>query len=286
MAINRLTQNHCCLCGRDRDKQYFDISPITGNFYPYCNTCLNTKYKQYITITGSEEAALWLTCALIETPVFKDKIKEAKELTTQKKIGLLRAYFEVLKNSGESFLGFFTSDIMLDDIVDIRQANDDEDNTNSEEIRHEREVVWGKFTDAEYDLLEQFFAIYTEDKPNMDAGQMLRYRDLCKAELRKRQIEEGEDSTNKDSKDVTDEILKLMKLLKIDDFQNNNQSEIEKFIERKAWIIENIKPAECEDLEKYKDFSGFGKTWDSIMRCVKNLVAGTREYPEVPKDER
>ena len=52
-----------------------------------------------------------------------------------------------------------------------------------------------------------------------------------------------------------------------------------------AWTIENTKPAECRDLDKYKDFSNFNIKWNEIMRCVKNLVAGTREYPNIPKDE-
>ena len=28
------------------------------------------------------------------------------------------------------------------------------------------------------------------------------------------------------------------------------------------------------------------KTWGEILRCVKNLVAGSREYPDIPREER
>ena len=77
-----------------------------------------------------------------------------------------------------------------------------------------------------------------------------------------------------------------MKLLKIDQFKVNKRSDTEKFIERLAWQIENTKPAECEDLEKYKDVSGFESTWGHIMRCVKNLCGGTKEYPAIPRDEQ
>ena len=48
---------------------------------------------------------------------------------------------------------------------------------------------------------------------------------------------------------------------------------------------ENTKPCECEDLEKYKDFSGFGIKWAEIMRCMRNLIANTRDYPEIQKGE-
>ena len=40
------------------------------------------------------------------------------------------------------------------------------------------------------------------------------------------------------------------------------------------------------DLNIYKDVSGFEKTWGEILRCVKNLVAGSREYPDIPREER
>ena len=36
-------------------------------------------------------------------------------------------------------------------------------------------------------------------------------------------------------------------------------------------MIENSKPAECEDLDIYRDVSGFEETWNHILRCVKNL---------------
>mgnify|MGYP007038198454 FL=1 len=51
-------------------------------------------------------------------------------------------------------------------------------------------------------------------------------------------------------------------------------------------MIENTKPSECEDLEIYKDISGFEKTWNHILRSVKNLVSGSREYPDIPREER
>ena len=81
-------------------------------------------------------------------------------------------------------------------------------------------------------------------------------------------------------------LTEMLKLLKLNDFQSNQKSETEKMIERKIWMIENTKPAECEDLDIYRDVSGFEETWNHILRCVKNLVAGSREYPDVPRDER
>ena len=77
-----------------------------------------------------------------------------------------------------------------------------------------------------------------------------------------------------------------MKVLKLDQFKENKQSDTEKFIERMAWNIENTKPCECEDLNKYKDFSGFEPTWKDILRCCKNLTSSSREYPDLPSDQK
>ena len=147
----------------------------------------------------------------------------------------------------------------------------------------EMERLWGKFEVEDYELLNAFFDMYTQDLPNMDTALELRYRDLCKAELRKRKADE-----NGDIGEITkaeESLRKNMALLKLDKFQDNKQSEVEKHIERMCWMVENTKPCECEDLEKYKDFSGFGIKWAEIMRCMRNLIANTRDYPEIQKGE-
>ena len=35
---------------------------------------------------------------------------------------------------------------------------------------------------------------------------------------------------------------------------------------------------------EYKDFSGFEPTWKDILRCCRNLVASSREYPSLERD--
>ena len=145
------------------------------------------------------------------------------------------------------------------------------------------ESIWGKYTNEEYQLLNRFFDMYTKEIYDMDYAMELRYRDLCKSELRKRKADESGDI--QEIAKAEDSLRKNLALLKLDKFSDNKKSDIEKHIERMAWMIENTKPAECRDLDKYKDFSNFNIKWDEIMRCVKNLVAGTREYPNIPKDE-
>ena len=106
---------------------------------------------------------------------------------------------------------------------------------------------------------------------------------MAKAELRKRKTDESGDI--QEIAKAQDSLNKQLALLKLNNFKDNKQSDTEKFIERMAWNIENTKPAECEDTQKYKDFSNFGINWEDIMRTVKNLVSGSREYPDIPRDE-
>ena len=135
-----------------------------------------------------------------------------------------------------------------------------------------------------YEFLEKTFYEYTQDFQEMDANLTNRYRDLCKAEYRKRKADEKGDVA--EIKQAQANLTDLLKLLKLNEFTSNQKSEMEKMIERKIWMIENTRPAECEDLQMYRDVSGFEKTWNEILRCVRNLVAGTREYPDIPKEER
>ena len=117
----------------------------------------------------------------------------------------------------------------------------------------------------------------------MDTNLEKRYRDLAKAELRKRRADESGDI--QEIAKAQDNLKKILDMLKLSDFQNNKETEIDKHIERIAWTIENTKPAECKDLDKYKDFSKFGIKWKELLRCIRNLLAGTREYPDIPKGE-
>ena len=107
----------------------------------------------------------------------------------------------------------------------------------------------------------------------MEPAQESLYRELCKAQL-KQFKGEGD-------KDVFAQIKTLMSMLKLDDFKENKQSDTEKFIDRWAWRLENESPAECADLEKYKDYAGNESMWKDILRTVKNAVSGSREYPEL-----
>ena len=51
-------------------------------------------------------------------------------------------------------------------------------------------------------------------------------------------------------------------------------------------MIENEEPAEEEDKEKYRDIAGFEGAFKEIMRSMRNLICNTKEFPNIPKEER
>lgn len=280
----------CGCCQVAKAPNQFHKSPMSsGQFLPICKMCCKEKLKIYTEITGSESAAFWLVLAELGVPFIKkawDNFQSFKATATPN-TDLIMAYLRTLSEMEIRIDGFWQSDVMLDMLMDSLV---DRENDREELDLVEQQKIWGKFIsdgklDVEaYQFLNETFEDYTKDLLDMDTNLEKRYRDLAKAELRKRQADETGDI--QEIAKAQDNLKKILDMLKLSDFQSNKQSAVEKHIERLAWMIENERPAECEDLNKYRDISGFEPTWKNIMRCVQNLICGSREYPDIPKGEQ
>ena len=287
MEINRAKERYCPCCSTVKEKSKFYPSPIVANEYlPYCKECVGKKYRAASQALDSKWGALWCVCMEMGVPLLREKFNLLKAQydgldgkgRRPEPFGL---YLALLKDGGVQYRGIFDSDMQLSEFVDlgIEQSPEEPTQKDMDAQRKQWDKVWGKdYDDEDCQRLDEYFEEYTQDLFEMDMAMTMRYRDLCRAELKQFKGEGDKDTFN--------QIKTLMSMLKLDDFKDNKQSETEKFIERMAFTIENTKPAECEDLEKYKDFSGFGKTWEGLMRCLKNLVGGSRDYPDIPREER
>ena len=281
----------CECCGEKKLGNYF--YPNYGNQYKdraktrYCCDCCSKKIEHYNEFLP-EKASLWIVLSELGIPFINNIYDEVMAQRLSSKAGkrpeIVGHYIKRLMESTTIYGGFWDTDIGINEILrkDIK-----EEVKNTRDLNEMREI-WGKYPDNEYveayEFLEKTFAEYTQDFQEMDANLTNRYRDLCKAEYRKRKADESGDVG--EIKQAQANLTDLLKLLKLNDFQSNQKSDMEKMVERRIWMIENTRPAECEDLEIYKDVSGFEKTWGEILRCVRNLVAGTREYPDIPREER
>lgn len=272
----------CPYCKQDKQESQFYKSPIkTGEYIIPCKACVTELYKQALNVTKDQGAALWSTCMQSGIPMRNAEYKAALETLEKagkgKKPSLFMIYWTYLSSCPDKLTGVWDSDMELSNFIDLGEVARSEKDAKEDKARWQK--TWGgDYEEWEYQWMDDLFNSYTNEILEMDTAMEMTYQALCRAHLRK-----FKDPTDKDA---SDEILKLMKVLKLDQFKENKRSDTEKFIERMAWNIENTKPAECEDLNKYKDFSGYESTWSHIMRSLKNLVTGSKEYPQIPIDER
>lgn len=286
MEINRAKERYCPCCSKIKDKTKFYTNPIKSSEYlPYCRECTSIKFKTAEANLDSKWAALWCVCMEMGVPLFRDKF-EALRNQYESYSGSGRRpepfsmYVAMLKDAQVQYKGIFESDMQLSDFVDLNTTKDDGEISQKDldAQRKEWDRIWGSsYNNEQCERLDNYYAAYTDSLEQMDAGRTLRYRDLCKAELRKF---EGDNS-----KEVTEEILKLMKLLNIDSFESQEKSDMDRFIDRLIWKIEETEPAEEEDEGKYKDIAGFENSFTHIMRCMQNLLTGTKNYPKIPRAE-
>ena len=283
---------YCSYCQQSKAERFFkkDYRRKDASL-PLCRICANNRAQAAFDQTGSMEVGFW-TVAMIEG---LPAIRKAINLSLHKhqadfkhdKPDWVNIYMDSLKELG--VLGeVWNSDVDLSSYIQIA---DRITNAPKEQVDYGAlGKIWGNFIDengavdkAQYDFLEGRFEEYTTDVPNITTAMANQYRNLCKAEWQKRKADESGDIADiqKAQKLVDD----LLKSLRLDNF-NSNVSDMDRFIDRLAWKIENTEPAEEEDEEKYKDVAGYEKNFSEIMRSMQNLIFGTRDYPEVPEDER
>lgn len=280
----------CGCCQTAKSPNQFHKSPMSsGQFLPICKLCCKDKLKTYTEITGSESAAFWLVLSELGIPFIKEVWDEfqAFKATATPSTDLIMAYLRALSESGIKVDGFWQSDVMLDMLMD---SVVDRDVEKEELDLAEQQKIWGKFIDKDgkldiedYLFLNQTFDEYTQELLEMDANLIRRYRDLAKAELRKRKADESGDIG--EIKNAQNILNNQLSLLKLNEFKSHNKTDEQLAFEKRVAMIEYTKPSECEDLKAYLDMVGYEKEKGLMMRSLRNAIAGTRDYPDIPKEE-
>lgn len=278
----------CGVCSTSKSfKQYYK-SPIDGSYLPICKNCIKNKFKNYLQIVGNESAALWLVLSELSVPFLSDIWEniEPTVATASASTDIVMMYLKALEESGKIVNGFWESDVMLDQLTETLVDRSGEESMDLKE----QQKIWGKYVKDNgdldidsYEYLNQTFEDYTKDLLEMGTSLERRYRDLAKAELRKRQADESGDI--QEIAKAQDNLKKILDMLKLSDFSTQEVDERKKFIDRLAWEIEETEPAELEDENLYKDLRGFEKIYDDWMRSMQNICAGTKNYPDIPKSE-
>lgn len=284
--MNRTTEAYCCNCQSAKNFSTFHAHVIVGKKYlPFCKTCCNKKLRDYIGVTKSEGAGLWCLLAELGIPFFKEVWENTQKIVFEatgagRKPDLLLTYLRTFKEFGIVGQGFWQSDMMLDDFVEIGENKEEE---NKEVIDlNEQQRIWGRFEVEDYDFLNFTFNEYTQNLLEMDANLIRRYRDLAKAELRKRKADESGDI--QEIAKAQDNLKKMLDMLNLSDFKKGEVDERKQFVDRIAWMMEETEPAEEEDESKYRDIAGYEELYNDFMRSMRNTLTGDRRYPNIPPE--
>lgn len=147
-----------------------------------------------------------------------------------------------------------------------------------------------KYDWGELELLEDYSEVQTsfnkysngEDLPQFIEKSFKR---LCLAELdytKARAKKVGEIELKK----IEEKIADYGKRLKLDEFTSTyNKSAGEQCLEKWISIEENTRPVEVFDKLFADDMCNIRKDYDHIMRSLKNLVSGSRDFPELTEDK-
>ncbi len=271
----------CPYCGKEKQDGQFYKSPIkTGEYIKPCKSCVTELYKQALEYTKDQGAALWSTCMQTGIPMRRAEytacLDTLEKAAKGKKPSLFMLYYTYLSTSPDKLTGVWDSDMELSNFKDLGEEVRAETDDVALHARWRRQ--WGgDYEDEDCQWLDDMFDSYTADIFEMDTAMEMRYRDLCKLEL-----EQYKHGVNKDTQA---QIKTLMSLLKLDDFKSNQKSDAERAFEKRIAWVEYKKPSECEDLTRFVDIVGYEKDKGEKMRSLRNAVAGTRDYPAIPREE-
>jgi len=289
--VKKPTESYCVGCGRtyEIDNFYKSINPwhATG-VLPYCKECCKSISQHYLKQMGSMEATIFVTSAEIGVPYIKDaydmyytKLQgmQNKPGSNYNYIGNYITCLGIKRGQKERWKTFADTDASFNELCSVKKEE------QVFKLDEERFVLdWGDHDKEDYEFLEYRYDVYTNGVSLTPAQETL-YRQLCLVELSKRSKEKKHETTDTEQK----MILGLMAKLKIDQFADSaEKSLIEQLLETQIKEMEEKEPAELYDQPQlYKDFCGIGTYWnDNILRTLKNLLAGSKDYPKVTKDHK
>lgn len=276
--------------GLKKNTEYFiSWSPFHANGrVPYCKECCNKMFQYYLDETKSAQSALYYTLMKMDVPFIKDIYEKVNEMSVSGDVNgrktaiSIGSYMNTIRKytkNKEIWSDFSATDVDISDIDSKIQTREVKKKEMDKFI-----LDWGQQPNLEdYQFLEYRYDVYTEGR-ELTPSQETLYRKLCLAELSARRKEANQDS----SKEDTEQIMKLMAKLKIDNFEEKkDKTDIERILEKQIWEIENTEPAEMVDKEEYKDYLDIEKDWGKhILRAVKNLLTGSKDYPKITKDSK
>ena len=123
--MNRMTEAYCINCQSAKAFSNFHNHVVVGKKYlPLCKTCCNKKLKDYIIVTKNDAAGLWCLLAELGIPFLREVWEPTQKIVFEstnagRKPDLFLTYLRTLKELGIMAEGFWQSDMMLSDFIEI-----------------------------------------------------------------------------------------------------------------------------------------------------------------------
>lgn len=281
-------ERYCPYCGKIKSTgSFIPDYRLKGNYLPCCKNCTDSFYKRFVKDMG-EVGAIWVDCMVNNIPLLQSVWNECvKQIVGADVKSPFAIYYKALKEHYGVYEGIWQSDCWYGNFVG--KTADLEIETFTEEELIQLIKDWGKFVDENgeidydaYDFLVSRYDEYVEGVVGLTNAMSMQFRNLCKAEWQKIKADESGDISEIDRAQKL--VDRLLSALKLDDFAVD-KSDTDRFIDKIIWRIEETEPAELEDETKYVDIEGHEKIYESLMRSMRNLIAGSREYPEIPQEE-
>ena len=265
--------------GTIKETEFYDsFNKFEGNKVCYCMKCCDKIFKYFQDAGYDTKMSLYYTLQKIDVPFIKDVYDK---LESKGKISIKNYLSEIQarKDKIDVWTDFSSSDKIIESTTDEKEKQ--------KERMEYLEEVWGiQDMEKDYEFLENTFDRYTKDVEFTNPQQKDLYRDLCRDRLLLRKINDcrysGEETIDK----VQNRIGKTMATLKVDQFEKKKEkTDVEKLLEYRIWEIENTEPAEVVDKNEYADYLGIENDWyNHILRSIRNLLVGSKEYPNITKD--
>lgn len=283
----------CPCCEMERPLNLFILDFRQKNkFLPMCRFCTDKIVSKTMKQFDSMAAGVWQGAMLNNVPMIQEVWDRAYQtiIETEAK-SPFAIYYRALRDIKSTYTDVSESDCWLGSFVKLFP---DEEHEDEEEIFSAEELTqlfkdWGKFVDDNgvvdfeaYQYLTQRFDDYTDGINDLTIAMSSQFRNLCKAEWQKLKADESGD-INEIAK-AQKLVDNLLSVLKLDDFAVE-KSDTDRFIDRLIWRIEETAPAEEEDESLYVDIAGYENMYNSLMRSMKNMLTGSRDFPEIPPDE-
>ena len=281
-------EQYCPYCGKIKSTSTFipDYRE-KGRYLPCCKSCTDKFYRDYVDTMG-EVGGIWIDCMVNNVPLLQlIWAKCVKTIVSSEIKSPFAVYYKTLKDEYGTYEGVWNSDCWYGDFVENKEKQEIPTFTSEDYIQLIKD--WGKFVDENgemeedaYDFLIKRYDEYTHDVVGLTNAMAMQFRNLCKAEWQKIKADESGDISEIDRAQKL--VDRLLSALKLDDFAVE-KSDVDRFIDKLAWRIEETEPAELADENMYNDIAGNEKLYNSFMRSMRNMIAGSREYPDIPTEE-